>query len=225
MDRITEILNTRKGDEKMNVEKTNVSQFALPRGFEGRIRFIVMNMGHKSIYENVAKVLKLQPEDDLLEIGCGNGYFLKNYVSHVHSVAGLDHSELCVKLASKKNRERVVTGSAKFVQGEATQLPWEDNKFTAVTSMASFMMFPKPFESLKEMYRVLRPGGRVVVCIEWNAEDGKDHSKDVKKYEVHIWAEDEVRAMLKEAGFSGVSITYAKGLMMPKMMIAYGVKK
>jgi len=209
----------------MNVGKKKVSQFVLPRGFEGRIRFIFMNMGHKSIYENVAKVLELQPEDDLLEIACGNGYFLKKYASHVHSVAGLDLSELCVKLATKKNENRVTAGTAEFVCGEASQLPWEDNKFSAATVMGSFPAFPKPSESLKEMYRVLRPGGRAVVGIEWNAEDGKDHSKDVKKYGYHIWAEGEARAMLEEAGFPGVSITYAKGLMMPRMMIARGMKK
>jgi len=209
----------------MNVGKEKVSQFLLPRGFEGRIRFIFMNVGHKSIYENVAKVMELRPEDDLLEVACGNGYFLKKYASHVHSVAGLDLSELCVKLASKKNKERVVRGSAKVVQGEAAQLPWEDNKFSAATVMGGFPAFPKPSESLKEMYRVLRPGGRAVVSLEWNAEDGKDHSKETEKYGYRIWAEDEVRTLLKEAGFSEVSITYAKGPMMPKMMIAYGLKK
>jgi ubiquinone/menaquinone biosynthesis C-methylase UbiE len=209
----------------MNVGNKKVSQFVLPRGFEGRVRFIFMNMGHKSIYENVAKVLELQPEDDFLEIACGNGYFLKKYASHVHSVAGLDLSELCVKLASKKNKERFVKGSAKFIQGEAAQLPWEDNKFSAVTVMGGFPAFSKPSESLKEMYRVLRPEGRVVVSLEWNAEDGKDHSKETEKYGYRIWAEDEVRTLLEEAGFSGVSISYAKGPMMPKMMITRGVKK
>jgi len=209
----------------MNVGKKKVSQSLLPRGFEGRIRFIFMNMGHKSIYENVAKVMELRPEDDLLEVACGNGYFLKKYASHVHSVAGLDLSELCVKLASKKNKERVVKGSAKLVQGEAAQLPWEDNKFSAATVMGGFSAFPKPSESLKEMYRVLHPGGRAVVSIEWNAEDGKDHSKETEKYGYRIWTEEEVRTLLKEAGFSEVSITYAKGPMIPKMMIARGLKK
>ena len=209
----------------MNIEKKKVSQFVLPRGFEGRIRFIFMNMGHKSIYENVAKVMELKPEDDLLEVACGNGYFLRNYASHVHSVAGLDLSELCVKLATKKNKERVVTGSAKIVKGEASQLPWEDNKFTAATVMGGFSAFPKPLESLKEMYRVLRPGGRAVVSVEWNAEDGRDHSKDTEKYGYRIWAEDEVRTLLTKAGFSEISINYAKGPMMPKIMIARGLKK
>jgi ubiquinone/menaquinone biosynthesis C-methylase UbiE len=208
----------------MNTENKKVTQFIFPRGFMGRIILALMNVGHKSIYDNVARVLKLQPEDDLVEVACGNGYFLKKYASHVRSVAGLDLSELCVKLATKKNKKRVAAKTAEFVQGEATQLPWEDNKFSAATSMASFMIFPKPLESLKEMHRVLRPGGRVVVGIEWNAEDGKDHSKDVKKYGMKLWTENEVRNMLDEAGFSDIAITYGKGHMMVKMMIVIGMK-
>jgi len=209
------------------VAEREKTQFELPRGFAGRILLMSMNRGHKSIYKSVAKALELRAEDSLLEIACGNGHFIKNYASHVHSVAGLDLSELCIKLATKKNKKRIVAGSAEFVQGEATQLPWENNKFSVATSMASFMLFPKPVavESLKEMNRVLRPGGRVVVCIEWNAEDGKDHSKDIKRYSMQLWKEDDVRNMLKEAGFSDIAITYAKGLMMPKMMIARGLKQ
>jgi len=205
-------------------EKT---QFELPRGFAGRILLMSMNLGHKTIYKSVAKALELRAEDSLLEIACGNGHFIKNYASHVHSVAGLDLSELCIKLATKKNKKRIVAGSAEFVLGEATQLPWEDNKFSVATSMSSFLLFPKPvaLESLKEMYRVLRPGGRVVVSIELNAEDGKDHSKDIKRYGMKLWTENDVRNMLKEAGFSDIVITYAKGFMMPKMMIAHSIKK
>jgi ubiquinone/menaquinone biosynthesis C-methylase UbiE len=214
-----------RGDKKMNGEKKKVSQFALPRGLKGRVILMFMNMGHKSLYENVAKALNLQAEDDLLEVACGSGYFIKNYASNVRRVAGLDLSELCVRLANKKNKERVLKGSAEFVLGDATQLPWEENKFSAATAMASFMLFPKPLDSLKEMYRVLRPGGRAVVCIEWNAEDGKDHTKDIKKYGISLWKEDDVRNMLKEAGFSDIAVTYAKGHMMSKMMIARGVKQ
>jgi len=212
-------------NEKVNVQKRKLPQRMLPRGFAGRITLTLMNWGHKSIYENAAKVLELQPEDSLLEVACGNGYFLKKYASHVHSVSGLDFSELAVKLAVKKNKDRVDAGTAKFMHGEASQLPWEDNKFSAATVMASIMAFPKPLESLKEMYRVLRPGGRVVVSIEQNAEDGLDHSKSVKQWGMWVWKEDEVRAMMKEAGFSEVSIAYAKGFMMPKMMVARGVKR
>jgi len=136
----------------------------------------------------------------------------------------LDLSELTVKLATKKNKERVAAETAEFVHGEASKLPWEDNKFSVASVMGSFTAFPKPLDSLKEMHRVLRPSGRAVIAIEWNAEDGLDHTKHVEKYGMRMYTEDEVRTMMKEAGFSEISITYAKGLMMPKMMIARGVK-
>jgi ubiquinone/menaquinone biosynthesis C-methylase UbiE len=205
--------------------KREKTQFELPRGIAGRILFFFMNKGHKSIYENAAKVLELKPEDDLLEVGCGNGHFIKNYASHVRSVAGLDLSELSVKLATRKNKDRVAVGSAEFVQGDATKLPWEDNRFSVTTAMASFMLFPEPLASLKEMNRVLRPGGRAIICLEWNAEDGKDHSKDIKKYGIaQFCTEDDAREMMKNAGFTDVSISYAKGMMMPKMMLVRGVK-
>lgn len=201
-----------------------VVQRALPRGLAGQITLWFMQKDHKSIYKNMAKVLDLQPEDDLVEVACGSGHFLKKYASHAHSVAGLDLSELAVKLATKKNKDRIVARTAEIVQGEASQLPWEDNRFSVATTMGSFPWFPKPLESLKEMYRVLRLGGRAAIGLEWNAEDGLDHTKHAEKYAMRMYTEDEVRAMMKEAGFSDISITYAKAFMMPKMMIARAVK-
>jgi SAM-dependent methyltransferase len=211
--------------EEVTVQERKLPQTMLPRGFAGRVTFTLMNRFHKTIYKNVAEALELKPEDDLLEVACGNGYFLKKYASHVHSVSGLDFSELAIKLAIKNNKDRMDAGTAKFVHGEASQLAWEDNKFSCATVMASIHAFPKPLEALKEIYRVLRPEGRLVVSIEQNAEDGLDHSKNVKQWGMHVWKEDDIRAMMKDAGFSEVSINYTKGFMMPKGMVARGIKQ
>ncbi len=208
----------------MNVEKRKLPQRSLPRGLAGRITLWFMQKEHKSVYKNMIKGLDLQPEDDLLEVACGSGHFLKKYASHAHSIAGLELSEVAVKVATKKNKERIVAGTAEIVQGEASQLPWEDNRFSVAIAMGSFSIFPKPLESLKEMYRVLRPGGRAVIGLEHNAEDGLDHTRYAEKYAMRVYTENEVRAMMKEAGFSGISITYEKGPGMPKMMFARSIK-
>jgi SAM-dependent methyltransferase len=208
----------------MGIRREKLPQPLLPRGFVGRIVGWLMPLGHKPIYENVSKVLDLQPEDDVLEVACGPGHFLKNYASHVHSVAGLDLSEVMVRMATKKNKDRVAAGTAEFVHGEASQLPWEDSRFSVAITMGSIIVFPKPLEALKEMYRVMRPGGRAVVSIEQNAEDKLDHTKEVQQWGMWLWTEDEIRAMMKEAGFSEISITYAKGPGIPKMMIVRAVK-
>jgi len=209
----------------MNAQEKKLTQPGLPRGFIGWIVAWLMPLPHSTIYKRMSKVLNLQPEDDLAEVACGGGHFLKKYASHIHSVAGLDLSDIQVRMARRKLRRRIAEGTAEVVHGDASQLPWEENSFSVVTTMGSFIGFPKPLESLKEMYRVLRPGGRAVVSIEFNAEDGKDHSSEIKKHGMWIWTEDEVRAMMKEAGFSEISITYQKATGMPKMMFAQGVKE
>lgn len=200
-------------------------QRLLPRRFTEWIDYKLMNMGHKSIYENLAKVLELKPEDDLLEVACGNGYFLKRYASHVDTVAGLDLSELAVKLATKQNKDRVTAGSAEFLCGEASQLPWEDNKFSAATCMGTFPWLFKPLDTLKEIYRVLRPAGRAVISIEWHTEDGLDRLKEIERFGHQTWSEAEVRNMFKAAGFSDISVTYAAGHRTHNMMIVRATKQ
>jgi len=173
----------------------------------------------------VAAALNLQPEDDYLEIGCGSGIFMKLYASHVRSITGLDHSEDMVKLATHYNRKRVEEGTAKFRQGEALELPCEDEKFSAVAAIATFMFWPEPLESLKEIHRVLRPGGQLVISLGWNADDGKDHAKHIKKYGIKLYTGKEMQSMFQAAGFLESSIAYSKGFMMPKLMIARAVKE
>ncbi len=208
----------------MGVPVGKMLQRLLPRRFAGWLDYKSMNTGHKSIYESVAKVLELKPEDDLLEVACGNGYFLKEYASHVHSVAGLDLSELAVKLATSKNKDRVKAGIAEFVCGAASQLPWADNKFSAATCMGTFPWLSKPLDTLKEVYRVLRPAGRAVISVEWHTEDGVDRSKEIERFGHETWSKPDVISMFKAVGFSDISITYAEGHRTRNMMIVHAAK-
>jgi ubiquinone/menaquinone biosynthesis C-methylase UbiE len=208
----------------MNISEEKLSLSAKPIGLRGNIRARFMAKGHKTIYKNVAAALNLQPEDDYIEIGCGSGVFIKLYASFVDSVAGLDYSEDMVKLTTKINHERVIEGTAEFRQGDASQLPWKDKKFSAAAAIATFMFWPKPLVSLKEINRILRPGGRLVISLGWNADDGMNHTKQVKKYGIILYTGKEMQDMFKKAGFSESSITYSKGFRMPKLMIARAVK-
>jgi ubiquinone/menaquinone biosynthesis C-methylase UbiE len=229
----------------MNRSEEKLSQGAKPMGFWGRIIARIRAIAHRAIYKNVASVLNLQPEDDYLEIGFGSGSFMKSYASHVQNIAGLDYSEDMVRLATRYNRKRIKACTAEFKQGEVSSLPWGDGRFTVVLSMDSFFFFLKPIESLKEIHRVLRPGGRLVIGLSLHA---KDHTKDVKKYgirldtgkgmqamfqvrdgEIYIntyiqYTGKEMQAMFQEAGFRESSVTYSKGFMMPMFMVASAIK-
>ena len=208
----------------MKIEEKKIPQQMLPRGFVGWIMGWIMPIFHDSIYKLVYPVLDLQSQDSLLEVACGSGHFLKKYASNVKSIAGLDLSDVMIKIAKRKNRDRITAGTAEFVQGDAAKLPWNNSTFSVVTSMGSFIGFPKPLESIKEMCRVLHPGGRAVVSIEWNVEDGMDHSKMVKKWGIKLLSEQDIRSMMIQAGFSDISFTYKKDFGIDKMMIVRAVK-
>ena len=208
----------------MNIKEKKLPQQMLPRGFGGWIMGRIMPIVHDSTNKQVYPLLDLRPQDDLLDVGCGPGHFLKKYTSNVRSIAGLDLSEVMIKRATRKNRARIEAGTAEFVQGEASELPWKDNTFSIVTSLGSFVAFPRPLESLKEMYRVLRPGGRAVFSIEWNAEDGVDHSKKIKEWGIQILSEEDIQSMMKEAGFKEISFTYKRDFGIAKIMIVRAIK-
>jgi SAM-dependent methyltransferase len=110
-----------------------------------------------------AKRLELRPEDRVLDVACGSGGFLRIYGSHAQKIAGIDHSEDLIEIAQRQNRDRVAAGTAEFVVGDATELPWDESEFTVVTCNCIDCFADKAKPALAEMYRVLRPGGRVLV--------------------------------------------------------------
>jgi arsenite methyltransferase len=209
-----------------------MSQFAKPTGFFGRILAKGMALGHRDFYKNTAKVLNLKHDDKYLEIGFGSGLFIKKYASHVARIAGLDSSEDMVKLASSINRDLIKSGKAEFVQGNVLSLPWKNDEFSVVVGIETFFFWPEQIASLKEIYRVLAPDGRLVIEMSYNKEDGLDHTKHIKKMNLNLYSADEMTKMLKESGFSDVAITYYegfwipfKGHLVPKGMIIKAIKK
>ena len=155
----------------MNAKRKKVPQPGLPTGFVGWLVAWMMPLAHGTIYKRVARVLNLQPEDSLLEVACGSGRFLKVYASRLHSIAGLDLSDIQIKIAKWRLKGRIAAGTAEIVQGDASQLPWDENSFSVATTMGSFIGLPKPLESLSENQSVLNPGGKAGVSIEYNSED------------------------------------------------------
>ena len=213
-------------------EKDITSQVAKPTGFFGRILARGWAWGHKDFYKNTAKVLNLKPDDKYLEIGFGSGLFIKKYASHVARIAGLEYSEDMVKLASSINSDLIKSGKAEFKQGDVSALPWGDNEFSVVVGIETFFFWSEPETSLKEIFRVLAPEGRLVLEMAYNKDDGRDHTKQIEKYNLRLYSGEEMKAFLKESGFSDISIDYYKslwipfkGYVVPKGMIVKAIKK
>jgi len=192
-----------------------MSGFKKPTGFFGKILAKGMAWEHKDFYKNTARVLDLNNDDKYLEIGFASGLFIKIYASHVEKIAGIDYSEDMLSLANNINKNLVKSGKAEFKLGDAVSLPWENNEFSAVVGIETFYFLSEPKASLKEIYRVLAPGGRLVIEMGYNKDDGLDHTRYIKKMNLNLYSSDQMIQILKETGFVDIAIYYFKGFWLP----------
>ena len=209
-----------------------MSQFGKPTGFFGKILAKGMARGHKEFYKNALKAINPKDDDRYLEIGFGSGIFIKKYLSHVSKIAGIDYSEDMVKLASDINRKLIESGKAEFKQGCASSLPWVDEEFSIVAAIEVFFFLNETEKTLNEIYRVLKPGGRLIIEMAFNKDDGLDHKKHVQKMNMTLYSGEEMKKLLENAGFSDIEIEYykafrvpIKGYIVPKGMVVKGLKK
>jgi SAM-dependent methyltransferase len=179
--------------------------FGVPRGALGTVGARLMPRLVGPLYAMMAKELDLRPDDELLEVGCGSARMLAEHASQVRYVAGLDASEIQVGMARQRLTGRLAAGTAEIVQGDAMALPWEDSRFSVVASLNCLKFVPDPPKALREMHRVLRPDGRLVLTID-KQSDKWGRSGAVDAMGQWQWSVDDARRMMEEAGFADVSV-------------------
>lgn len=158
-------------------------------------------------YEMMARELELGPDDDLLDVACGWGEFLVVHATQARHVAGIDGAAEKVALARERLADRIAAGTAEVAHGDVTDLPWEDDTFSAVTCMDAFQFFPDPATFLAETLRVLRPGGRALMQVGMRWPEGTPFDY-VASDVVDISDEQSLREFFENAGFGEVTMSY-----------------
>jgi SAM-dependent methyltransferase len=166
----------------------------------------------RPLHAAVAGLVDLQPDDDLLDVACGAGYFLTESAAHVGHIAGVDLSEPKAALARQRLADRIAAGTAEVAQGDAGALPFEEGRFSAVTCSDAFPFFPDSDRALAEMCRVLRPGGRAAIDMNPTVPEGNEsHRMRGPGGEFWAWNDADVRRKMEAAGFGDVAITHVPG--------------
>jgi demethylmenaquinone methyltransferase/2-methoxy-6-polyprenyl-1,4-benzoquinol methylase len=120
---------------------------------------------HHGWRERAADRAELSPGDSVLDVCCGTGdlaFELAGRVSPGGHVIGCDFSEPMLDLAREKATRRDAAG-VRFEWADALQLPYDGDRFDAVTVGFGVRNFADRDRGLREMARVLRPGGRLVI--------------------------------------------------------------
>jgi ubiquinone/menaquinone biosynthesis C-methylase UbiE len=113
--------------------------------------------------EALVNSFDITPGLKVLDLGCGDGTTALPAAALGADVLGVDIAENLVEAGNKRAREQGLSNCT-FQEGDATNLQQlEDKSFDLVVSIFGAMFAPKPFEVAKEMVRVTRPGGRIIM--------------------------------------------------------------
>ena len=117
----------------------------------------VFTMGLDGRWRKLAAAAVVTPGDRVLDAACGTGDLALEAERRGGRVVGLDFSERMLERARRKS------GTIEWVQGDALALPFPDSEFDAATVGFGVRNLEDLEGGLRELHRVLRPGGRVAV--------------------------------------------------------------
>lgn len=144
-------------------------------------------------------MLDISEGDRVLDVGCGTGFATEGLLEHTRNVHGLDQSPHQMEKAWAKLGKH---DPVNFYLGDAERLPFEDDSFDVVWSSGSIEYWPNPVDALKEIRRITRPGGEVLIV-------GPNYPKTGIMQKVAdsimlFYDAEEADRMFAEAGFEAV---------------------
>jgi len=171
----------------------------------------------------------LKPQDErLLDIGCGTGLFMSRVLEKAPDikVCGIDLSDNMVGHAG--TRLAKWPDQASVIRGDSTRLPFADGVFDVVTCSHSFHHYPNQRAAIREMFRVLKPGGRAMIIDGWRDRLWGllifDIAVRLAEGPVHHCSARKFRRLFETAGFEQVSQYFRRGLIPFMCTIGQAVK-
>ncbi|MDJ0332871.1 class I SAM-dependent methyltransferase [Planococcus sp. S3-L1] len=152
---------------KSKVKEFIDNQYRTPKGLIGTYIGEKMVRQHKHETLWTIELLNLQPGESVLELGCGSGYAMKLILEKnvVKEIVGLDLSLAVIRSATIRNKKALQDKKAKLIQGNVKSLPCRDDQFEKVFSIHTIYFWDDLPATIKEIFRVLKPGGDCIITL------------------------------------------------------------
>lgn len=183
-----------------------------PSGLGGRIMVPLMNLGHRSLAAWGLHFLRISPHAAALDCGCGGGAVLKRLLKKCPQgqVRGIDYSPVSVERSRRVNEAAIAQGRCAVLQGSVADMLFAAAQFDLVTAFETVYFWPDLPQSLREIRRVLKPGGVLLICNE--CSDPQDDRWTGIVDGMTIYSDRQLQALLEQAGFCRVRThTHKKG--------------
>ena len=146
-----------------------------PADRRGRAVLARMNVSHYQVTTWGLEHLKIAASFTILDVGCGGGRTIERLAAIASSgkVFGVDYSEASVAFARETNRDNIDRGRVSIQLGSVSQLPFADGSFDLVTAVETHYYWPDLPNDVREVMRVLKPGGAFAIIAE--AYRGRTH--------------------------------------------------
>jgi SAM-dependent methyltransferase len=194
-------------------------QFGRPTGFWGRAAGLLMAHRPSNRRRNAwaVSLLEVQPDDRVLEIGFGPGLAIREVsrIAHEGYVCGIDHSEVMLRQARRRNAEGIRRGVVDLRLGSVDDLPAFDAPFDKILAVNALLFWKDPDARVNGLRGLLRPGGLIAVAHQPRGPGASD--------EVAAAKGREMAAALARAGFSEVRVETLH--LEPAVVCALGVNE
>ena len=176
-----------------------------PSGWLGEIVARVMAFDTAHANRVAVERLDIQAGEAVLEIGCGHGRTLARIArAPCGFLAGIDPSEVMVRLARRRLRRRIEAGRAAISLAASDALPYPGARFDAALAVHVLYFWKDAIADLREIRRVLRPGGRLL--LGYRPRDAEALAT-LPATVYSLRSVEETQCLLTQAGFAAVRTT------------------
>jgi ubiquinone/menaquinone biosynthesis C-methylase UbiE len=193
------------------------NQCQRPAGLLGRFVLWNMNSRHSKVTDWGLSHISIDKHSTILDVGCGGGRTVNKLaaIASHGKVYGVDFSKESVAFARRINKQSIDAGRVEIREASVSQLPFSADVFNVVTAVETHFWWPDLPADMRELLKVLKPGGALIIIAEVYKGANTVTAKLAEKYALlsgmKLMTANEHRELFANAGYSDIQIIEEPG--------------